>query len=97
MTDCVNVASTHAKKTISNYQCVFVNEVLESKKLQTFKFESILSNKDNDADVCQFHKHINRRSPQPTETDYKKDCIYLQKGYYLIDYNTKQFKKKNIK
>ena len=54
MTDCVNVASTHAKKTISNYQCVFVNEVLESKKLQTFKFESILSNKDNDADVTRF-------------------------------------------
>ena len=78
MTDCVNIARTYSKaKCFSKYQCIFVNEVLESEKLQIIKFESILSIKDvnNVADICQFHKHINRKSPQPAETDYKKDSL----------------------
>ena len=93
MTDCVNIARNYSKsKFSSKYQCIFVNEVLESEKLQTFEFESILSIKDvNDVtDICQFHKHINRKSPQLVETEYKKDFLGRRYRNVACDFNNIQ-------
>lgn len=53
----------------------------------------MLSNKNsnNDADICQFHKHINRKSPQLTkETDYKKDCLGRRYRNVAYDFNNIQ-------
>ena len=80
MTDCLDVAYGYTQNQRERYsmrpRCtIFVNEVLESEKLQTIKFKTIFGVEDTHEDLHQFHKHINVRSPQPTESDYKKDIL----------------------
>ena len=80
MTDCSYTAFYYStniqgktKNTNARSYYIFVNEVLESEKLQTFEFDP-----ENKKDVStqpkhQFEKHIYKSSPQPTEKDFIVD------------------------
>ena len=55
---------------------IFVNEVLESEKLQTFVYNSPFDIRENDSTPSNaFNKHVRKESPQIelTEENYKKD------------------------
>ena len=78
MTDCSTAAIMYSRISnrddlkISNY--VFVNEVLESEKLQTFKIEMEKLSGDIDTPLeYQFIKHIWDASIQATEENYRED------------------------
>ena len=80
MTDCIDVAfgyTQNKRKVLSKRprSTIFVNEVLESEKLKVFKFKNIIGINDTSEDLHQFHKHHSIKSPQPSETDYKKDSL----------------------
>ena len=77
MTDCSRIAlmysciSNNYNTRICNY--VFVNEVLESEKLQTFEIRGV-TGVDKDTPLkCQFSKHTYKTSIQATEEDYRED------------------------
>ena len=79
MTECIDVAfgyTQNKRKDLSKrpLSTIFVNEVLESEKLKVLKFKTILGF-DTDEELYQFHKHHHEKSPQPNETDYKKDTL----------------------
>ena len=79
MTECVDIAfgyTQNKRKDLSKrpLSTIFVNEVLESEKLKVLKFKTILGF-DTDEELYQFHKHHHEKSPQPNETDYKKDTL----------------------
>ena len=72
LTHCSEVALDYCFRADMNSsdRYFFVNEVLESEKLQTFKY-----NLKDVKDVCtipyhQFEKHTDKSSPQPTKDDY---------------------------
>ena len=77
MTDCSNFAFGYTHDYRARYCCIFLNEVLESDKLQTFEFDFKdiekrgwdISTKPNH----QFEKHIFKSSTQLSKEDYKKD------------------------
>ena len=78
MTDCSYVAFGYKNRHYFNPRdCyVFVNEVLESEKLQTFTFDhkSICERGTvNTFPKHQFEKHFLKSSPQPTKEDYIVD------------------------
>ena len=77
MTDCSDRACLYSSSPMQDEfkYYVFVNEVLESKKLQTFEYENF-----NDMTLehfspdFQFEKHIPEGSKQPAECEYKEDA-----------------------
>ena len=78
MTDCSKTAymySLEADKGISKmYYHIFVNEVLESEKLQTFEIDESKFTGDVDTPLKNpFNKHIHESSPQITEENYTED------------------------
>ena len=78
MSDCSDVASKYAATRFSNNYClyVFVNEVLESEKLQTLEFDASTYVRYHDTPLKHpFNKHIHKSSHQATEKDYKEDHI----------------------
>ena len=79
MTDCSEVAiryaAYNAEYSFSNY-FIFVNEVLESEKLQTFTFDRNVMYERGDVSTQpkhQFEKHISKLSLIPTKKDYTVD------------------------
>ena len=85
MTDCSDVAQEYAfDKNDDNlvgsrfFNYIFVNEVLESEKLQIHIYDNDLFEMDegNTAELLHpFQKHVRPYSPQLTEGDYKKDLM----------------------
>ena len=82
MTDCSDTALMYSVIP-SNSDCsetnyfIFVNEVLESEKLQTFEFNSSDEMKNIDTPLKNpFNKHINKSSPQATYENYKDDFVW---------------------
>ena len=58
----------------TSYSTVFVNEVLESDKLQTFEIDRSKCGEDVDTPLeNQFNKHVHKSSTQAAEDDYKED------------------------
>ena len=76
MTDCshMQLSKTHSFDPNKPECYFFVNEVLQSEKLQTFDFENVTRLKDVSTNLKnQFEKHMRKSSPQPAVEDYKKD------------------------
>ena len=75
MTDCSEVALGYSNKDMNSYDryFVFVNEVLESEKLQTFNSDSKDITDVSIKTKHQFKKYTNKSSPQPTIGDYIVD------------------------
>ena len=77
MTDCSSTAvdySIMSKKSHDSFSPVFVNEVLESQKLQTFEFDVSKGMKNHNTPLKNpFNKHVQKSSRQPTEDDFRKD------------------------
>ena len=76
MTDCSNVAFRYSVRHNNYFKLsLFVNEVLESEKLQTCEINPYRFMKDIDTPLRnQFSKHIDEWSPQATlREDYKED------------------------
>ena len=81
MTDCSHTALYYSSRSLEPYHCkrhhcVFVNEVLESEKLQTFQIVKDWTKPMEDIDTPlanPFNKHIYEPSAQATEENYKKD------------------------
>ena len=77
MTDCSEMAYMYSKgadKGISKMCYIFVNEVLESERLQTFEIDDSKFTGDVDTPLKNpFNKHIHESSPQITEENYKED------------------------
>ena len=79
MTDCSDVAFNYSytDEITTRYSCIFLNEVLESEKLQTFEFNlKDIEEKGWDINTKpnhQFEKHIFKSSTQPSKEDYKMD------------------------
>ena len=78
MTDCVDTAIRYSegwhlekpKICLNNISCIFVNEVLNSRQLQTQCFDEW---NPDDPSECKFVKYYHRKSPRPTKNDYKRD------------------------
>ena len=97
MTDCSDVAFDYTDNSTSRYCFIFLNEILESEKLQTFEFGSkdieknryqkgwYIYTKPNH----QFEKHICKSSTQPSKEDYKKDNHGRLYRYTPIHRNSK--------
>ena len=78
MTDCSYTAFDYSKKlNLNSPDCyIFVNEVLESEKLQTFTFDYDVISERGDVNTLpkhQFEKYFLNWSPQPTREDYVID------------------------
>ena len=81
MTECSYIAHGYATNKIDigldiDNNFIFVNEVLESEKLQTFVYNSTLDMRDNDKTLSNpFNKHVHKKSThiKITEENYKKD------------------------
>ena len=94
MTDCSDVAFDYSSNYY-NWNCsrsliyIFVNEILESEKLQTFKFESTLYMNDNyDELEHQFIKHMHYNSPPLTKKNYKVDLLGRKYRNVKVDDNS---------
>ena len=73
MTDCSRTASYYCD---FENKYIFVNEVLESDSLQTFKHGDYYSMADREfKPEHQFEKHVFEGGQQPTETEYKEDGL----------------------
>ena len=73
MTGCTFVALKNCFRAGKNKykHYIFVNEILESEKLQIFKF-NLVDAKDNSFELeNQFEKHVLNWSSQPTKWDYE--------------------------
>ena len=86
MTDCSYIALTYAAKYNEGFcychNFIFVNEVLESEKLQTFEFE-IIDMKDVSTPLKNpFNKHTRKKSPQKKQSAVKKTTRKMLKGDY---------------
>ena len=85
MTECSDIAHDYSMDINADnlggtrfFNYIFVNEVLESEKLQvhTLKGDPLEMDEDNTADLLHpFQKHVRPYSPQSTEEDYKKDLM----------------------
>ena len=82
MTECSDVAFDYSNPNGSKLlSYIFVNEVLESEKLQTSTFDDdpwdMLNNKEDNTDerLNPFEKHIRPYSPQPKAEDYREDLL----------------------
>ena len=77
MTDCSDVAFSYTHNSTIRYSFIFLNEILESEKLQTFEFDlKDIEEKGWDINTKpnhQFEKHILKSSTQPSKEDYKMD------------------------
>ena len=71
MTECSEVAFSYSLLNTVDYT-IFVNEVLESEKLQTFEIGYVTGDIDTPLEN-PFNKHIHTSSPQVTEENYKED------------------------
>ena len=79
MTECSSVARSYTSNDpfylfTGGLRCVFVNEVLQSEKLQTLKrnmFHCDIYTKPEHS----FEKRVLKASEQPTEDDYKEDAL----------------------
>ena len=75
MTESSDVAMKYAKGweycSQNSHSCVFLNEVLNSKQMQTFSFTRYWPQKNPKRYPFAKHAHIN--SPTPTEKDYACD------------------------
>ena len=73
MTECSDVAFSYSLQHNNRVDyTIFVNEVLESTKLQTFEIVNITGDIDTPLEN-PFKKHIDKSSPQATEENYKED------------------------
>lgn len=93
MTDCATTARGYScvwqSKKSKKYNSIFVNEVLESEKLQTFEFDICKPMKDIDTPLKnQFNKHIDKSSPQAKEWNYKKDRVGRKYRDVAHDYSS---------
>ena len=96
MTECPDVALVYTQNHrvgLSDFplSTIFVNEVLESEKLEVIKFETIIGIKDTHEDLYQFHTHHHVKSQQPSEEDYKKDSIGRKYRSFPIKYCLDEF------
>ena len=78
MTNCSSTACFYSIQRIrrgTDEHYIFVNEVLESEKLQTFQFSTKVMQHFNTKPKNQFEKHIYDSCSQPTEKDYIVDQL----------------------
>ena len=85
MTECSDTAFDYTGipadcvKGTKFFNYIFVNEVLESEKLQAYSFnasDALDMDEDNTAELMHpFEKHFKCSSPQPTKEDYKEDVL----------------------
>lgn len=85
MTDCSYTAQDYSIDYSADnlggtrfFNYVFVNEVLESEKLQIHTYDGDIfeMDEDNTAELTHpFQKHVRPHSLQPTERDYKEDIL----------------------
>ena len=93
MTECSYIAYGYSTNIIyldRSDSFIFVNEVLESEKLQTYVYNNTLDMRDNDRPLSNsFNKHVHKKSPQIkiTEENYKKDLYGRQ--YRNVAINSK--------
>ena len=77
MTDCSHLACDYSDLLLeyNGDRYVFVNEVLESEKLQTYEYESYVYGHNTSKPDDLFEKHVIEASKQPTVSDYKEDSV----------------------
>ena len=78
MTDCSNIALDYSGECnpdySTSYNTVFINEVLETEKLQTYQYDCSEDKDHIDTPLKnQFNKHVYKSSSQATDENYKKD------------------------
>ena len=93
MTDCSDIALDYSGECnpeyTTSYSTVFVNEVLETEKLQTYEYDSTEEMQHVGTSLKnQFNKHIYKSSSQATEENYKKDHKGRKYRNITHDYTT---------
>ena len=94
-----NTNDSEQNKTYKRYAYIFVNEVLQSEKLQTFEYDYFKVRDNSTKHEDKFRKHVqmlprNKKRPQATKNDYKEDLhgrryrnipVYNENDEYVAD------------